>query len=90
MESIGIIESFIDLKDSNQIYITNFALGANPQLRAIRRPLKALLEARRRSMRDPTPDLRLQSSSDFNRIYITDFALGAILRLRATRRPLES
>ena len=66
-------------------------LGANPRLQATRRPLEALLEARRRSMRDaPTPDLRLQSSSDFNRIYITDFALGAILRLRATRRPLES
>ena len=79
----------MDLKDSDGIYITNFALGANPQLQATR-SLEALLEARRRSMRDaPTPDLRLQSTSDFNRIYITDFALGAILRLRDTR-PLES
>ena len=76
--------------DFNQICITNFALGATPRLQATRRSLEALLEARRRSMRDaPTPDLRPQSSLDFNRIYITDFALGAILRLRDTR-PLES
>ena len=59
-------QNFIGFKDSDSIYITNFALGANPRLQATR-PLEALLEAGRRFMRDaPTPGLRLQSSSDFN------------------------